>query len=1023
MQNNYTVLHLHTMLSNGTTNIDSITNFTDYISLAKSYGMTGIAFTEHGNVFEWVKKKTTCEKEGLKYIHAVECYITETLNTKIRDNYHTCLYARNFNGIKELNKLISKAYTREDGHFYYVPRITIDEFVNISDNIIVSSACLGGVLASGSDGIKTKYLDYFIRNKNRCFLEIQHHMDSQQIAYNQYLYKLHKQYDIPLITGTDTHALNDAHIKGRVILQKSKNIHFENEDNWDLTFKSYDELVQCYKNQNSLPLDAVLEAIENTNVLSNAIENFDLDKSNKYPRLWDNPKKTFKEKILEGYKLRQIDKKENKQVYSDRIIEEFKIYDQVDSIDYMLFMKDVVDYAHSNGMQQGEGRGSVNGSLIAYLLGITNINSIKYNLNFFRFMNPSRISLCDIDTDWSNEDRDKIKEYLFNYKGIYASEIITFNTIALKGAIKDASRALGIPLSTADEITKNIDDTNVNSYRSKYPELFQYVDLLQGVIVSIGTHPSGVLISPLPIDEHIGLCTVKDCEHPVSMLNMKELDSLNYVKFDILGLDNVDIINRTCKLANIERVSPDNLDFDDMNVWKSIKDNTVSIFQWESDMAQDYIKKLFSEQTLSRIKEKNSNMSLLDLFSFGNGAIRPSGTSFRTDASEGIFKDNGLKELNDFLAPTMGYCCYQETIMMFLVNFCGYSMAESDSVRRAIGKKLGTEDLLPEIEERFIKTVGLKYNIPKEKAEKIVKPFIQVILDASSYGFSLNHSQPYSIIGYECGWLRYYYPLEFITSALNVYGDKMDKIARITQYAKDINIKVLPPKFRYSKADYMCNKETNSIYKGISSIKYLNSQVADQLYELKDKQYSSFVTLLHDIKQNTDANFKQLKILTTLNYFSEFGKNKKLLILIDEYEKKLKNKNLKEETKEKRLQELVELESTLENKGLGIKEQIQAEKEYYGYEVTTVPNMPKNLYIITEIDTKYTPKLRAYNISSGNIETWKCKKNNIKKNLFVEFSVLKIVKLVEKNKRKKVNDEWIQTDEKELELVEWEVIM
>lgn len=1046
--NNYTVLHLHSMMSNGTTNIDSITKFEDYISLAKSYDMKSIAFSEHGNLFEWVKKKIACDKEGIKYIHAVECYITESLNEKIRDNFHTCLYARNWQGIMELNKLVSVSHNRNDGHFYYVPRITIDEFLNISNNILVTSACLGGVLANGNDVIKEKYLKYFIKNKNRCFLEIQHHQVLQQISYNQTLYKLHKEFNIPLIIGTDTHALNEIHMKGRSILQKSKGIHFDNEDCWDLTFKSYTELIECYKKQNSLPMNIVLEAIENTNVLANQIESFELDRKNKYPRLWNNPKEVFKQKIMEGYKIRNIDKKENKKIYNDRIVEEFKVYDKVDSIDYMLFMKDVVDYAHSNNMQQGEGRGSVTGSLIAYLLQITNMDSIKYDLNFFRFMNPSRISLCDIDTDWSTEDRDKIKKYLFNYKGIYASDIITFNTIALKGAIKDVSRALEIPLTTADEITKNIDDKNIDSYKTKYPELFEYVDLLQGVVVSVGTHPSGVLISPLPIDEYMGSCTIKGCENPVSMLNMKELDYLNYVKFDILGLDNVDIINRTCDLAKIERLSPDNLNLNDEKVWESIKDNTVSIFQWESDSAQDFIKKLFSNETINKIKKINPNISYLDLFSFGNGAIRPSGSSFREDASKGLFKDNGLKELNDFLSSTMGYCCYQETIMMFLVNFCGYSMSESDSVRRAIGKKLGTEDLLPEIERRFINTVYEKYNVSKERAIEIVKPFIQVILDASSYGFSLNHSQPYSIIGYECGWLRYYYPLEFITSALNVYKDKMDKIVRITEYAKQKNIKILPPQFRYSKSDYMYNKESNAIYKGISSIKFLNNDVANELYKLKNNQYNSFIELLQEISTNESINLnsKQIRILISLNYFSEFGKNQKLLNLVDLFDnlasrKQINHKQILElkldenlikkycgKTTEKLFKDLDtlgyinEYEKNIPNKSMNIKEQIKAEIEYLGYEITTTDKLPSNVYIITNIDDKYTPKLRAYNLKTGNVENWKCKKTDIKKNPFGQFSIIKIKKIAERNKNKKINDEWVKTDEKETYLTEWEII-
>ena len=221
----------------------------------------------------------------------------------------------------------------------------------------------------------------------------------------------------------------------------------------------------------------------------------------------------------------------------------------------------------------------------------------------------------------------------------------------------------------------------------------------------------------------------------------------------------------------------------------------------------------------------------------------------------------------------------------------------------------------------------------------------------------------------------------------------------------------------------MFDKENNTIYKGISSIKYLNKQVAEELYELRDKQYPNFATLLHDIKTNTSIDFRQLKILTVLNYFSEFGKNKKLLDLVLFYEKRLKNKNLKEETKQKRLLEIIKKESELKDTGMGIKKQIEYEKEYYGYEVTTFDKSPENLYIITEIDTKYTPRLRAYCIKTGDVETWKCKKRDMKNNQFGEFNVLRVKSLTERFKRKKIDGEWIQTDEKEMYLSEWEVIM
>lgn len=343
-------------------------------------------------------------------------------------------------------------------------------------------------------------------------------------------------------------------------------------------------------------------------------------------------------------------------------------------------------------------------------------------------------------------------------------------------------------IQVSNHICKEV-ETHEEAVRKKYPEVFRYVDIVNGTIVSIGTHPSGVLISDLPIEQTVGLCSVSTSEYPVSMINMKELDDLMYVKLDILGLDNIGVINETCKTLGIERLTPDNTDMEDMSVWKSIRDDTTLIFQWESDSAQHYLRQFMSDSTLETARSKIPNFSMLKWMSFGNGLLRPACASFRDSVAKGEFYDNGFDALNEFLSPEAGRIAMQETIMQFLVKFCGYSAAESDNVRRAIAKKKGTETLLPEIEERFVAYCSEQYDMTSEQCEKIIKPFLQIILDASAYGFSWNHSDAYSSIGYICGYLRYYYPLEFLTAALNIFGDNMDKTAAITNYATSVGIR------------------------------------------------------------------------------------------------------------------------------------------------------------------------------------------------------------------------------------------
>jgi DNA polymerase-3 subunit alpha len=328
-------------------------------------------------------------------------------------------------------------------------------------------------------------------------------------------------------------------------------------------------------------------------------------------------------------------------------------------------------------------------------------------------------------------------------------------------------------------------------------------------------------------------------------------------------------------LAGIERLTPDNVDLEDMNVWRSIRDDTTAIFQFESGMASNYLRRFMSEETLVKARARNPNFSMIKWLSFANGLLRPASASFRDEVAEGKVYDNGLPELNDFLAQEAGHVCMQETIMKWLVEFCGYSQAESDNVRRAIAKKKGTETLLPEIETRFIAHTSEKYGISKEKCAEVIKPFLQAILDASAYAFSWNHSDAYSCIGYICGYLRYYYPVEFIATALNVFADKQEKTASIMEYAQVHNIKVLPPRFGYSRAKYTVDTESKSIYKGIASIKYMNAQIADELYKIAQASPNTFMDVLKMVAASS-VNSRQLEILIKLDFFEKYGNAKEL---------------------------------------------------------------------------------------------------------------------------------------------------
>ena len=485
-------------------------------------------------------------------------------------------------------------------------------------------------------------------------------------------------------------------------------------------------------------------------------------------------------------------------------------------------------------------------------------------------------------------------------------------------------------------------------------------------------------------------------------------------------------------------------------------------------------------ETIDRIKEKNPNFSYIDLMSMANGAIRPAGASYRTELSQGIYRDNGHEALNDFLSPTLGYLVYQEQIIEFLHRFCGFTMGQADIVRRHFSKKTGTDKDIPIIKDGgyivddkgnksayikgFIKTMEDDYGVSKEKAEELIVNFLQVIIDASDYLFSKNHADPYSFLGFACAYLRYYYPLETFTAALNIYKDKKKKTLNIKTYIKKRGFEIRPIKFGYSKAEYYFDKKENVIYQGIEGLKYCNAQIAEELYELSKNHYNSFIELLKDINEKTSVNSRQLMILTILDFFSDFGKNKYLLDVIELCNgvKEDKKKGIKakpalltvKQIKKDKMEELgiseylaqkycskeslkqysgidnlglvTEMAKRIENKSLDVVSQVKAELLYLEYVIYTNPRVSEKYYIVTSFKTyknSTTPYLILHRIKDGIDIKTRIKKGSIFKDQpFGEYSILKINEFTQSHKSKMINGTWQKTDETEDILEQYEVI-
>lgn len=1033
---NYTIYHCHSDLSI----LDSVTKYQDYIKRAKECGMAAFGLSNHGVCYQWDEVKENVEAAGMKYIFATEAYLTSRLAEyiKVRDNYHCVLIARDFEGVKEILRLSSASFNKDDGHMYYAPRISFDELFNTSDHVIFTSACIAGPLSKGTPEDKERFLNFMLKNKDRCFLEIQHHIDSKQVEYNKTLLQLSKETGLRLIAGTDTHALNDDQAEGRRILLAAKGIHYDGEDNFDLTFKTYEELVSAYKKQQSLPEEAYLQAIENTNVMAEMIEPFEIDCSSKFPHIYNNSEEIFKQKINEGWKNNQYFKSHYKlSQIKDILNYELDVYKSCGAIDYMLLESYIVEWEKKNGIQRGFGRGSCCGSLIAALLGVTEVDPIRFSLLMERFLAKGKKSNPDIDTDYGDEDREKLRNFLLkDHLGlpqIHTAEIITFNTIQLKGAVKEVGRYLQMPLDEVQEISDAVQlDEKKRQYFSdetkrQYPELTKYAEMLSGAFVSVGSHPSGIIITDFDLSDMIGLCYVKGDDNPVSQINMSRIDHMGLVKLDLLGLDNIRMINETCKLAGIKRLSPYDVDTEDELTWSELRDDTTMIFQFESDSATEYIKKFYSDATIERAKKSAEGFSRIEWLAFVSAALRPGCASFRDRIADGISRSNGLAELDQMLSKTMGELVMQEDLMKFCVKFCGYSFTEADFVRKCVSKKKGTEQLIPELKSRFIDYTSEHYNVSREDCEKIIEPFIQTILDSAQYSFNLSHAVAYCYISYISAYLRAHYRLEFVTAAFNTFVDKPEKTSAITAYALRHKIKIEPIAFRHSTGDYSFDRESNTIFKGINSIKFLNNDVADALQDLANKQYDHFSELLFDVSPDPRVNKRQLEVLVRLGFFDEFGTTTGLLDILNRFDilysktsKKYKT-TLNKETYSKELgNDIAEfsaketeksytgfnaaayLKTIDQNKTPDVIMRVRDEYEYLGYGATKDERYRGALYVVENVVGR-NQYLTCYSIAVG--KEIKCRIRG-SKSAPKKGDILIVTASERKPAMKKIDGEW-----------------
>lgn len=1077
---NYVVYHLHSDISL----LDSCTKFEDYIAMAISLGQKAICFSEHGNIMRWIAKKEACDKAGIKYLHGCEVYLTAQLTPKVRDNYHTILIAKNMNGLQELNQLVS--ISNNEDHFYFKPRISFEEFLNISDNVIKISACLASPLARLEDEINTLHtkqditeeeknrLDYLKENFNKILLkydyyEIQPHVNSnEQKIYNKRLFEWAKKYNKPLIAGTDTHSLNQYKAECRSILQLAKGIEFANEDQFDLTYKSYSELVHMFAEQDALPKSVYLQAIENTNVMADSCEEIILDKAIKYPkvsnndyddlraRLWD----MLQQKIKDG-----VIPIEQKQEFIENIKEELRVFQKINMCGFMLFMSNLVIWCHENNIPTGPARGSCGGSCIAYVLDIIDLNPIQWKTVFSRFANEDRKEVGDIDLDFAPDDRDAVYNHMIEEFGDkYTAYILAIGTVSDKGCIDEIGRALhrrtgseqysienmkiikkeyetmqnsvSADVAALDKLVKNGEITKEERDRQwgelfkpicdKYPDLFYYFNGVLNTNISQSMHPCGMVVSPITLEDNYG--TLYRDNKKILQIDMEDVHESGLVKYDILGLKNVQIISDSCKLANIPYPKSNEINWDDQKVWKDILKCPQGIFQFEG---------AFAFQMLCEFKPKNIfDMSLV------TAALRPSGSSYRDKLMKKELHKNPSTIIDDMLSDNYGFLIYQEDTIKFLKDICGLTGSEADNIRRAIGRKQKDrlDAAMPSILEGYCKMSPQTRDV----AEIEAKEFLQIIEDSASYQFGYNHSVAYCMVGYLCAYLRYYHTPYFITAYLNNAANEDDIVGGF-EMAKLYGYQILPPRFRHSTDKYMYDEENHHIYKGVASIKYLNSGASEYLYSLRHNTYNNFIELLTQIEEDKQINSRQMEILIQLQYFDEFGKNKKLLevyryfkmlygrktiskdklsemnITLEDIDNNFEKETEKQFTNIDYVSILSNVEKRIPNEYIPLTEQVLFEADTVGY-ISAVYDVDKKYCLVTDVNTKYSPRVKLYSLGSGKEVECKINKNLFNAEPFKRGQLIKCGRFFEKFRQRKTENGWEQTSEKDWWLESYQLI-
>ena len=887
----FTHLHVHTEYSL----LDGSNKIKEYVKRVKELGMDSAAITDHGVMYGVIDFYKACKAEGINPILGCEVYVAPNSRfdkelTGGEDRYyHLVLLAENNKGYENLMKIVSRGFTEG---YYYKPRVDMELLQEYHEGIIALSACLAGEvqryiqkgLVDEAKKAALKYQDCF--GKGNYFLELQDHGLPEQKLVNTTLLQMSRELDIPMVVTNDVHYTYADDVKPHDILlclQTGKKLSDEDRMRYEggqYYVKSEEEMKGLFP--------YAWEAVENTQRIADRCHveiEFGVTKLPKFDvpegyNSWTYLNKLCYDGLKERYGDENAPAGETGQTLKERLDYELNVIQTMGYVDYFLIVWDFINYAKQNGIMVGPGRGSAAGSIVSYCLKITNIDPIRYNLLFERFLNPERVSMPDIDIDFCFERRQEVIDYVGRkYGQEKVVQIVTFGTLAAKGVIRDVGRVMDLPYAYVDSLAKMIpNELNITidkalqmnpDMRKLYEtdeqvkELIDMSRRLEGLPRHTSMHAAGVVICSRPAEDLVPLSRGADGSI-TTQFTMTTIEELGLLKMDFLGLRTLTVLRDAVKLVKQstgKEINLDQIDFDDKKVLASIgTGKTDGVFQLESAGMKNFMKAL---------KPQN----LEDIIA-GISLYRPGPMDFIPKYIKGKSNFGTVTylcpQLEPILSPTYGCIVYQEQVMQIVRDLGGYTLGRSDLVRRAMSKK--KQAVMEKERANFV------YGNPEEGVpgcvangipENVASKIYDEMMDFAKYAFNKSHAACYAVVSYQTAYLKYYYPVEFMAALMTSVIDNPGKVAEYIMVCRSMGITILPPDINQGESGFSVNG--NSIRYALTAIKSVGRPVIDAVVnERKERgaytNLQDFITRMadKDINKKAIENFIKAGALDSL---------------------------------------------------------------------------------------------------------------------------------------------------------------